>query len=137
MKIAAAATSETTNESPPETPTASPPEPHEEEEDDRPAEGMDALVDARGPQMHRGRSYRRPVPDQKKFTEPVALSSTRPADRPLPRRACELSFDLLALRARCKREPMGQRPEGSSAVFTGLPQFAPYFFRSTIRRRAA
>ena len=36
----------------------------------------------------------------KKFTEPVALSSTQPADRPLPRRAFGLSFDLLALRAR-------------------------------------
>src|SRR5262245_33892971 len=50
----------------------------------------------------------------KEFTEPVALSSTRPADRPLPRRACELSFDLLALRARCKREPRGHGPTGQA-----------------------
>src|SRR5512132_4561332 len=41
----------------------------------------------------------------KKFTEPVALSSTRPADLPLPRRTVGLSFDLLALRARCVEEP--------------------------------
>jgi hypothetical protein len=38
-----------------------------------------------------------------KFTEPVALSSTQLADRPLPRRAFELGFDLVALRARCSQ----------------------------------
>ena len=42
----------------------------------------------------------------KKFTEPVALSSTRPSDLPLPRTAAGLSFDLLALRARCETQPM-------------------------------
>jgi hypothetical protein len=31
---------------------------------------------------------------RKEFTEPVALSSTQPTDRPLPRRALKLSFDL-------------------------------------------
>src|SRR6476646_5312958 len=56
-----------------------------------------------------------PISAQKEFTEPVALSSTRPADRPLPRRACELSFDLLALRARCKREPRGHGLTGQAA----------------------
>jgi hypothetical protein len=44
----------------------------------------------------------------KKFTEPVALLSTRPADLPLPRTASGLSFDLLALRARCVEEAMGR-----------------------------
>ena len=43
----------------------------------------------------------------KEFTEPVALSSTRPADLPLPRTAAGLSFDLLALRARCVEEATG------------------------------
>ena len=41
---------------------------------------------------------------EKKFTEPVALSSTRPTDRPLPRKALRLSFDLVALRARCRHD---------------------------------
>jgi hypothetical protein len=45
----------------------------------------------------------------KEFTEPVALSSTQPADLPLPRRAFRLSFGLVALRARCVEEPMGER----------------------------
>ena len=50
----------------------------------------------------------------RKFTEPVALSSTQPTDLPLPRRAFRLSFDLLALRARCEREPMGQCRRGQA-----------------------
>src|SRR5262249_4041424 len=41
--------------------------------------------------------------DQKKFTEPVALSSPEPVGFPLPRTAPRPGFDLLALRARCKR----------------------------------
>ena len=44
---------------------------------------------------------------KRKFTEPVALLSTRPVDLPLPRTASGLSFDLLALRARCDEEPTG------------------------------
>ena len=51
---------------------------------------------------------------RKKFTEPVALSSTQPADLPLPRRAFRLSFDLLALRARCVEEPMGEARLGQA-----------------------
>ena len=51
---------------------------------------------------------------RKKFTEPVALSSTQPADLPLPRRASRLSFDLLALRARCVEEPMGEARLGQA-----------------------
>src|SRR5262245_51251953 len=39
---------------------------------------------------------------QKKFTEPVALSSPEPVGFPLPRTALRPGFDLLALRARCK-----------------------------------
>jgi len=50
----------------------------------------------------------------KKFTEPVALLSTRPTDRPLPRRAFRLSFDLLALRARCVDEPRASSPSGQA-----------------------
>ena len=50
---------------------------------------------------------RRPPVGPKKFTEPVALLSTRPDDLPLPRTASGLSFDLLALRARCVDEPSG------------------------------
>ena len=45
-----------------------------------------------------------PNDSTQKFTEPVALSSTLPADLPVARTALELSFDLLALRARCKSE---------------------------------
>ena len=51
---------------------------------------------------------------RKKFTEPVALSSTQPADLPLPRRASRLSFDLLALRARCVEETMGKARLGQA-----------------------
>ncbi len=47
-----------------------------------------------------------------KFAEPVALSSTQPADRPLPRRALRLGFDLVALRARRKEEPKGSGKAG-------------------------
>src|SRR5581483_1537637 len=41
---------------------------------------------------------------EKKFTEPVALSSPEPTGFPLPRTALGPGFDLLALRARCKRD---------------------------------
>ena len=51
---------------------------------------------------------------RKKFTEPVALSSTQPADLPLPRRASRLSFDLLALRARCVEETTGEARLGQA-----------------------
>ena len=49
------------------------------------------------------------MPCHKKFTEPVALSSTQPADLPLPRTAFGRSFNLLALRARCEQEPTHER----------------------------
>jgi hypothetical protein len=51
---------------------------------------------------------RQHVPE-KKFTEPVALSSTPPGDIPLPRTALRLSFDLVALRARCEGQPTAGR----------------------------
>src|SRR4051794_4726292 len=47
----------------------------------------------------------------KKFTEPVALSSTSPVNLRLPPTALGSGFDLLALRARCKRE---DRPSDTS-----------------------
>ena len=94
-----------------------PAEPDEQEEDERPEEALDARIDARHAQVHRrepndwtkGRCENTAGPrtGPKKFTEPVALSSTQPADLPLPRRAFELSFDLVALRARCTREATG------------------------------
>src|SRR5882724_7525265 len=40
----------------------------------------------------------------KKFTEPVALSSPEPVGFPLARTAPGPSFDLLALRSRCKQD---------------------------------
>jgi hypothetical protein len=43
------------------------------------------------------------------FPEPVSLSSTLPGNLPLAGTAPGSRFDLLALRARCKREP---RPRG-------------------------
>ena len=43
----------------------------------------------------------------KKFAEPVALSSALPTDFRLPPTAARLGFDLLALRARRKRDSRG------------------------------
>jgi hypothetical protein len=58
------------------------------------------------------------------FSEPVALSSTVPANLRLPPRALGSGFDLLALRARCKREPTrpGARPQAPAAA--KVAQFA-------------
>jgi len=53
-----------------------------------------------------------------RFAEPVALSSTQPADRPLPRRALRLSLDLVALRARRTEEPKRLRCLGQVARAT-------------------
>jgi hypothetical protein len=55
------------------------------------------------------------VASKKEFTEPVALLSTQPADLPLPRTALGRSFNLLALRARCVEEPMGEDRFGQDA----------------------
>ena len=59
---------------------------------------LDTLVRDAGLFAHGCRPWNIP----RKFTEPVALLSTRPSDRSLPRRALRQSFDLLALRARCR-----------------------------------
>src|SRR4051794_14730811 len=59
----------------------------------------------------------------KKFTEPVALSSTFPVNLRLPPTALGSGFDLLALRARCKREataPGRQVQEASERVSRNL-----------------
>ena len=61
-------------------------------------------------------------PDQK-FTEPVALSSTSPVNLRLPPTALRSGFDLLALRARCKKEATrwaGAVQEGEGRVFRAL-----------------
>ena len=62
----------------------------------------------------------------------MALSSTEPADFPLPRTALELGFDLVALRAPCRAEPSRgvpwrqDRPRGDCCklrqLFLRLPQ---------------
>ena len=57
-----------------------------------------------------GASVSRPA--ERKFTEPVALSSTQPTDVPLPRSAARLSLDLVALRARCTGEPRASQARG-------------------------
>src|ERR671918_88965 len=74
----------------------------------------------------------------KKFTEPVALSSTQPADRPLPRRAFELRFDLIALRARCRGQAMGLGLPGQgrrSPDSRNLRRISPTAGRAPRKRR--
>jgi len=61
---------------------------------------------------------------RKKFTEPVALSSTQPAGRPLPRRALRQSFDLVALRARCKEHRTPEAGAKSRSEARRFPQTA-------------
>src|SRR5262245_62262753 len=58
----------------------------------------------------------------KKFAEPVALSSTQPSDFGLPPTVLRFSFDLLALRARRKRQPI--EVEGSHARPSAQKVFA-------------
>src|SRR5262245_10390081 len=58
----------------------------------------------------------------KKFAEPVALSSTQPSDFGLPPTVLRFSFDLLALRARRKRQPI--EIEGSHARPSAQKVFA-------------
>ena len=71
---------------------------------------------------HSGRAFTDTGP---KFTEPVALSSTQPADRPLPRRAFELRFDLVALRARCIGK-LQDVPVGVKCTATGIVGIARF-----------
>src|SRR5437764_1295535 len=71
------------------------------------------------------RSYRVPKREpaarrrrSKEFAEPVSLSSTALVDLPLARTALEFGFDLLALRARRKRQSRG-RPGAIQEVAGG------------------
>src|SRR5262249_30203561 len=64
----------------------------------------------------------RPLNGTKKFAEPVALSSTQPSDFGLPPTVLRFSFDLLALRARRNRQPIGV--EGSRARPSAKKNFA-------------
>jgi predicted phosphodiesterase len=57
-----------------------------------------------------------------KFAEPVALSSTQPADRPLPRRALRRSLDLIALRARRRKDPKRSRGRRQTACAGSGPK---------------
>ena len=61
----------------------------------------------------------------RKFTEPVALSSTRHIDLPLARSACVTGFDLVALRARCTANLRGREERGQAARETRSSQIAP------------
>ena len=88
-----------------------------------PLAGRDFHLDGRLPPRPTRRSIGGPTasildlrPSVRHVTEPVALSSTQPDDLPLPRTASGLSFDLLALRARCVEEPMGARRLGQAAA---------------------
>src|SRR5215204_3436566 len=67
-----------------------------------------------------------------KFREPVALSSTEPADFPLARTALELGFGLLALRAPCKREPSGPLPREQGRPDGIAANCATFAFRQTM-----
>ena len=59
-----------------------------------------------------------------KFAEPVSLSSTAPADFPLPGTALEFGFDLLGSRARRKEESMASSRGLQGVESTSRPQFA-------------
>jgi hypothetical protein len=64
-----------------------------------------------------------------RFTEPGALSSLAPVDFPpsalrLPRTAFGDDFDLLASRARCKKEPIGRGRGDARSLRTEHAQFA-------------
>src|SRR3954463_12065491 len=61
---------------------------------------------------------------QKKFTEPVALLSTSPGNFRLPPTALGSGFDLLALRARCKRKPTGPDRPDATVSAAKSPHFA-------------
>ena len=54
--------------------------------------------------------------EDQRFAEPVALSSTQPADRPLSRRALRPSLDLVTLRARRTEEPKRWSCDGQAAA---------------------
>src|SRR6266540_4386923 len=68
----------------------------------------------------------------KKFAEPVSLSSTPPADFPLPRTAARLGFVLLALRARRRQDSTLGSKDTSRGKGTNLAQFAKVPFGSSL-----
>jgi hypothetical protein len=89
-------------------------EPDEEPEPERPEKGRHTAVDAGRSEMHPKAIVGNVRPSEtrvwhgvldQRFAEPVSLSSTASADFPLPGTALGLGFDLLALRARRKRQP--------------------------------
>ena len=101
-------------------------DPDEEPEEERPEERDDPVVDGGEAKVHRAPILPN-VPHRlgpKKFSEPVALSSTFPVNLRLPPTALGSGFDLLALRARCKREGRGRAPRLARGGETPRPQFA-------------
>src|SRR5215204_2412276 len=73
--------------------------------------GVGSGATLQGSEREQGAAFAAPC-SCAKFKEPVALSSTEPADFPLPRTALELGFDLIALRAPCRAEPSRGAPLG-------------------------
>ena len=73
-----------------------------------------------------------PNPDHS-FAEPVTLSSADPTDFPLPGTAARICFDLLASRARRRRE---SREEGKR-MQEGPGEFFPQFANATRRTGSA
>src|SRR3954467_11105227 len=71
---------------------------------------------------------------KKKFTEPVALSSTISADIPLAGTASGTGFVLLALRARCKRDT-NALPDAVKRVGNGRARKLRLFHFPTVRER--
>ena len=59
-----------------------------------------------------------------KFAESVSLSSTAPADFPLPGTALAFGFDLLGSRARRKEESRASSGDVQGVEDTSKPQFA-------------
>src|SRR5207302_2474140 len=72
---------------------------------------------------------------QKKFVEPVALSSTSPTDVPLPRTAARRGFDLIALRARRRWESRGCVDACQEGRAENLALFADNGERASVPRR--
>lgn len=98
-KIAPAATAEMTNEVPGETPTD-----HIPKKMNNPSPIAQA-AEVMPLSMLGGRKCTGGILlGTKKLTEPVTLSSTAPADFRLPPTVARSDFDLLAPRARCKRD---------------------------------
>jgi hypothetical protein len=83
---------------------------------------------------HEARIPQPPARDQKKFAEPVSVSSTAFADLPLAGTALELGFDLLRFRARRKWQSRDWTGALQGSPNTSRPQFAEIQF-STFPQR--